>query len=285
MDQQNPKRSFYLYNRNYTVKTHQIIEDEDLVEENPEEFSNLIILPYNNKKIKGASTTSIIHHNSFKKVSDDINSPQTNAVKTSIVIHKSDMKLYSNKVLCIKNHIDSVCSINPQSPNFDINITKYENDELISNYTNEDDIESNCSNYLNSKKHRNTKSFHDNSKIIHEFNSNFERDDLPHFKNDRINIYNQDRQNLFYKNSRKSLKKYTGFCDDTALNSTFKVVNSHLVCEEDKKDTIGINENTKNSDKNQSEYDQYEFKNLEINKDILNQNENGNSLNYDIILF
>lgn len=159
--------------------------------------------------------------------------------------------------MCVKNHKDSICSLNAPNYNLDISIAQNDKDDLVSNYTNnEDDFESNSSNnnnniYLDSNKHRNTKSFHDNSKIIREFSSNFERGESQNFKCEKNYTNSTDKHDAFYENCKKSFKRLGGLYQNRSFDTSLKINKSTKTSEVDQNNrTSGGNEDESFNNKN-----------------------------------
>ena len=154
-DKQENKKCLYLYNRNYTVKSHQIIEDDDLSQEKSEELSNLIILPYDTK-LKGSTFINSSYNKFNSTFSSKGNSKEIENLTNqndSIMIHKSEMRFFSElnktKIQCLKDHKNSICTNNSNNNKEIIEERPYlpENDDLISNFSDED-IESKSNNSI-----------------------------------------------------------------------------------------------------------------------------------------
>jgi len=297
-DQKNPKKSFYLYNRNYSVKTHKIIEDDDLEQENSEELSNLIILPYDIKQ--QSNDFSPNKHlnkeiNTSRKASIEEGglAAKNDGIKNSIVIHKSEMKLYSNDFYCVKNHKDSICSMNTYkynkntnnyNSNLDLSVSKcLNNEELVSNYnnTNEDDQSYSSCDFLAVRKNKNFNSFHENSKIIHEFNTHLEKEDSNSSKNEKI-VCSDRHNDTFYENCRESFKKLSKFKEDPNPDATINLSSPIKAALMSKKNYQAEKIPDKTFDNLNNKF-HYKYKNEVSNANLLNSLNNGFTLNQSII--
>lgn len=235
--QQNSKNPFYLYNRNYSVKTHQLIEeDDDFDEENYEELSSLIILPFVRKNSKESfQQYSSVDNYSRKKSLNETQLSAKDVLRKSIVIHKSDKQYYSSDIICSKDHKDSICSVSYPAKNYhnksrqifpkvnviDISNNNISSDDLVSNYT------ESCSESLTNPNDRQAeiannrnkfiKSLNTNSKVIYEFGTNSENGQISQEKNE--DKFYSDRavsnQSPYQLNPNENMKKRK--CSDISV--------------------------------------------------------------------
>jgi len=112
-----------------------------------------------------------------------------------------------------------------------ISIANDDNEELISNYVCEDDLDSNQETYLNLS-NRNTKSFHNNSNLINEFNTNFRRYETPNYKCDKYFPHITNHDDALNENCSKNFRVSESPYEDTGIISSHKGVNSKKAFEE-----------------------------------------------------
>ncbi len=183
------------------------------------------------------------------------------------------MKLYSNKFLYEKNHKNSISSNRTPMQNIDINISKPDYDELLSDHSNYTSSESDSSTVKpKSNKNRNNRSFHEHSKIIHDFNSNLEKEDKSIILEiEKINENTNYEQNHFFENSKKSFSKYQDIFNATVMNV------SSVNNKNDKKsfvDSKNMNEKIFESSERKIEESKKNQKENKINDRIIDEKDN-----------
>lgn len=161
-------------------------------------------------------------------------------------------ELNKTKIQCLKDHKNSICSNNTNQNKEIIEERPYlpENEDLISNFSDED-IESKSNNSLSSKsaKNRNTKSFYQNSRIIHEFSSHLEQEESDLLKNTNEKLLNNVKSNFYDGNIKKSFKNCNNYYDDTTLMTNSFKLSKKIISESSK-----IN-NNKNNDMDKNNQD------------------------------